>query len=375
MTLVYGIIAITALLAFVSLGVDYGRVQSAKTQLEYAADAAARYAVNGIADGTYVAKAQTAASDNLCDCSPVTLLNADVTLGTWSSGTFSSGGASPNAIRVIAHRAGSRNTAIPLLFAKVLGLAQCDIHATSIATISSIPAQAYGVVGLSSISGSGNIVVDSYNSTSSSYSFGSHLSNGDTATNGTITLSGSSTIYGDGYYYGGYTHSGTASVTGNKQMLSSTISEPNPTLPGSYTNMGSYTSLGYGSETLNAGNYYYTSFTLSGSHTINTSGQVNLYVNGAVDISGATSLAGSNPNSVHIFVMNNSAVSITGSGTLSAVVYAPQSVLTISGSSYLLGSAIANSINLSGSAAIHVDESVVTGSGSGSSAGTISLVN
>src|ERR1700733_1641454 len=99
MTLVSAIIIISALMALVSLGVDFGRVQSAKTQLEYAADSAARYAVTGISDDTYVAKAQSAASDNICDCAHVALLSSDVTVGTWASGTFTAGGASPNAIR------------------------------------------------------------------------------------------------------------------------------------------------------------------------------------------------------------------------------------------------------------------------------------
>ena len=58
MALVYGIVMVTVLLAFASLAVDLGRVQLAKTELRQAADAAARYAVTGIDDGTIIERAR-----------------------------------------------------------------------------------------------------------------------------------------------------------------------------------------------------------------------------------------------------------------------------------------------------------------------------
>ena len=156
-------------------------------------------------------------------------------------------------------------------------------------------------------------------------------------------------------------------------MLSTTLSYAAATLPGSYTNMGTFSSPGYGSSTLAAGNYYYNGMTLSGSYLLNTSGQVNLYVNGNINLSGATAILASAPSNVHIYVMNASAITIGGSGTMSAVLYAPSGTLNISGGSYLLGSAVTNSITLTGSGSIHVDEAS-TGGSSGSGAGTVSYV-
>src|SRR5688572_20516570 len=85
MMAVWGVIAITGLMAVVSLGVDLGRVQVAKTELRTVADAAARYAATGIADGTAVAKAQAVAAENKVDMRPLNLLASDVELGNWDA--------------------------------------------------------------------------------------------------------------------------------------------------------------------------------------------------------------------------------------------------------------------------------------------------
>src|SRR5437016_2131421 len=125
-SLVWTIVCMTSLLAFASLAVDLGRVQSAKTELRRAADAAARYATSGLSDGTALTKAIAAAAENDVDGTPLILTNSDVVLGTWSGGTFTAGGASPNAIKVSAQRSQARSTAVPLLFGTILGMSGCD---------------------------------------------------------------------------------------------------------------------------------------------------------------------------------------------------------------------------------------------------------
>ena len=62
--IIYVVVIMTAVLGITTFAVDYGRMQLCKTQLRQAADAAAMYAVTGLADSTYVTKAQSAASDN-----------------------------------------------------------------------------------------------------------------------------------------------------------------------------------------------------------------------------------------------------------------------------------------------------------------------
>src|SRR5690349_21443943 len=110
-TLYYGIVLMAVVTMFISLSVDFGRAQLAKTELARAADAAARYAAMGLSDNTYIAKAIDAANDNTVDGTALVLQSTDITAGTWASGTFTAGTASPNAVRVIAQRAASRGTA------------------------------------------------------------------------------------------------------------------------------------------------------------------------------------------------------------------------------------------------------------------------
>src|SRR5438067_13216026 len=83
---VYSILMLVALCGLVSMGVDLGRVQVAKTELRSAADAAARAGVAGLA--TSVSQAQidavaTAAANN-CDGSAVVLdPTVDIEFGSW----------------------------------------------------------------------------------------------------------------------------------------------------------------------------------------------------------------------------------------------------------------------------------------------------
>jgi hypothetical protein len=136
--MVYSIVALTALVGLCSLAVDLGRAQVAKIQLQRAADGIARYAAQGLPTSTAGTNALVAAADNTVDGSPLTVLASDVTTGTWDSvaSTFTAGTFNPNAVRVNAYRTQSRGTAIPLLFAKIIGQSSIDIHATSIAIYS-----------------------------------------------------------------------------------------------------------------------------------------------------------------------------------------------------------------------------------------------
>ena len=54
--LIYTIIALTVLMGFCSLAVDWGRVQLFRGELQLAADAAARHAAFGLATGVSTAR-------------------------------------------------------------------------------------------------------------------------------------------------------------------------------------------------------------------------------------------------------------------------------------------------------------------------------
>lgn len=151
MTLVYVLITWTVIVGFVSLGVDLGRAQSAKTKLFIAADAAARYGVTGLSNSTAVAKAISAAQDNTVDGTPVVLQGSDVEVGIWTAATrtFTVTNVSPNAIRVTARRTAARGNAISTTFAALIGNSSVDVKAVVIATTTTSSSTTNNVTGFS----------------------------------------------------------------------------------------------------------------------------------------------------------------------------------------------------------------------------------
>jgi Flp pilus assembly protein TadG len=138
MAMIWVVISASALLGICSLAVDLGRVVVAKSQLRAAADAAARAGVSALPQGASAAvtAAVATAALNKADGYAVTLnTSTDVQTGYWSGKVFTSGGTPLNAVQITARRTKATNTAIPLLFASILGAPTCDVTATSIAAL------------------------------------------------------------------------------------------------------------------------------------------------------------------------------------------------------------------------------------------------
>ena len=134
-SIIYVLICFVALCGLTSLGVDYARVTSDQFMLQAAADAAARYGATGVFAGNGASNAVAAAAKNRIEGSAVALQAADVTVGVWNTATstFTPGSTGANAVKVTAQLSAARGTAVPLLFASILGFHTCDVHATSIA--------------------------------------------------------------------------------------------------------------------------------------------------------------------------------------------------------------------------------------------------
>ncbi len=154
-TLIYSVLVMSVMIAFVSLAVDFGRIQSCKTSLQTAADAAARQGAMNLQLGYSGArtKAISAAAYNTVDNTPVVLQSADVEFGLWdpTTKTFTalSGSAQNSAttVRVTAQRTTARGNAISTLFTKLLGFNSANLTVTAIATRGKIaPATVNGIM-------------------------------------------------------------------------------------------------------------------------------------------------------------------------------------------------------------------------------------
>lgn len=141
--LVYATVAIVVFLAFTVVVVDVGRLTLAKSQLQDAADAAARYAAVGmVSSSTPTTTAQqhaVAALGSLTvDGGPLSASNLTVTVGTWNESTrvFTASSNNPNAVKVdLLLNLGESGR--PKLFASAMGnQASSVIRSSAIATAS-----------------------------------------------------------------------------------------------------------------------------------------------------------------------------------------------------------------------------------------------
>jgi hypothetical protein len=266
---------------------------------------------------------------------------------------------------------------VPAAFGQIGGPGSTPLTVRAVASYNIV---GMGVVGLNSISMSGNSTV-SYWSTG-----GSGTTNkGNIGSNGNITLSGTSAVNGDVYYLPGKTVSGT--VNGSRIPLGAPLSYP-PGDPGTYAtvndngnvpagNLSAGQDLNIGnnqSVTLPGGNYFFHDVNFASSATLTFTGPATLYVWHNLTFSGSAVTTGNVPGNLRLVMVPDpngkppGPVKLSGTSALYATVYAPQSPVTLSGSGDIYGSVLGLSINMSGTSNIHYDLSLDARNG------TISLV-
>ena len=293
--LVYVTSAMVALLAFASLAVDVGHVYVVKSELQLAADAAARYGATGIELGVSTAQsyAVDAANDNNADGTAVVIdPAADVEFLHWNKSDRTyvvlSGPArsTANALRVTASRTAANGGGVQLMFSRVLGKTSQDVRASSIAYIEQ--RRPSGIIGLSGITLNNNTFVASYNSAANTNPNASTASSsGSLGSNGTITGGSNNTVQGN-VALGPSAPSPTGvTISGSTVRLGSPLTAPadpawtpvtNPNgIPQNYTASGSVT--------LPGGTYWFTSIAVRGS--LRFSGPAVLNVNGPIMVSGS----------------------------------------------------------------------------------------
>lgn len=367
-TLLLASVTMMALTGFLSLAVDFGRVQLARTQLRDTVDAACRYAVTGLSDGTYLTKAQSVASANTVDMSALELTSGDVEQGTWNISTrvFTPTSSSPNAIRVTGRLASSRNTALPLMFAGVVGKSSIDLSAQSIAYAASSTAP--DIVGTTTMNLTGGTQIRRLASESGTVNVGS---------NGTISVPWGCYIYGNAYHRSTVPTEPGNGITGTNTAMGSDIALPSVSVPGSATNLGAL-NVGWQGYTVPGGNYSCTSLTVGGGGTFTLTGDVNVYVSGAIDLGNGCVINTSNgAYKLTIYLTSNNTANINMTGSFYARFYGPNATVNLTGQSPLIGSVMCRTLNVDGSATITYTSvlslSDVAGTSSGGS-GTIAIV-
>jgi Flp pilus assembly protein TadG len=320
-----------ALLGMVSLAVDWGRVQTAKAELQDATDAAARYAVAGLYNSTYLAKAQAAGAQNKVDGNAFAIAAADVSPGNWdlSSRTFTAGGSPTNAVRVIGRRNSTQNGSIPLYFGRIIGANSVDAQATSIARQCSLAA-----VGVDSLALTGNAIVQRKSGEGGDISV---------ASNGTISISTNTAVYGDLLYRVTPTFNGT--VTGRRSLLPSDMTFPAVTLPGGMSDQGTIYYTG-GSNPVSGNVWCSGDVTFAGTASVTLYSDTYLYAGGNVSFSGSATV-NTNGYRLYVYVYNSGkTVFFNATTNLATSIYAPSCNVTVNGPGTITGSVVGQNLTI-----------------------------
>lgn len=380
--MIYAVIAMIALCAFVSLAVDLGKVQLAKTELMRAADAAARAAASELSKGSNLTTIQNAAVNiaaaNKCDGTAVSLsTSTDIDFGTWdtTAKTFTNLGAgaytSANAIRVTARRTNATSNAISLAYARVIGKSTCDVKAVAIAYI---PAGVPAITGLSKFDAYSGLYIASYNPNSvmlpSTYS-GYHSNNGELGSNGSIDLGTSGNLWGDEYIGPSCSVTSAGVVHGIKHNQGTNIQTPTIPSMTPVTNPGgvSRTPSISGNVTWPGGTYYFTSFTMGDDDSITFTGVATILMNGNVSIQDRCFLIPYNYRAGNLTWYQASGTSFTCNNSFGtgAQFIAPGANFTAHDDLYFAGTMLFKNIVVNADAQMFVDETLSTSSGTSSS--------
>ena len=372
MTLIWGIVIFTALMAFVSLAVDLGRVQLVRTELQQAADAAVRYAAVGFADGVEAAKdhAIAVARENRAGEWTVALdREQDVEFGTWDAATktFSplagSARANAGAIRITARRVARRGTAVPLLFTRWIGVPSCDVCATAIMTRT--PASP-SFVAMGDLSVKNSLLVVSYNSSVTVHPDASNSTGKAVlASNGAITAKNGE-VLGSVMLGPGGTHN--LDLSSDPTVLDEAIPPPAVDFSAApATNPGGVPQalVVNGTRTLAGGTYHFTSIELGNNATLTFSGPATLYIDGSVtfDNNGSIVASGEVPGNLKIR-QRGAGTTFGGSKangvTVVADLVAPQTDFSAKNDAHLRGRAVLRSIDANNNAELYYDEQLYT---------------
>lgn len=148
MSLIYGVALMVVLCGFASFAIDFGRVEMVRTELQRAADGAARYGAANLYNVLYGVSAATntaiaSAKENNVNGKPCVLNASDVVIGKWNSTkhkfTASSDLTKANAVQV------TTRATVALPFATVVGKSSIELSATSVVYVVPGNQQTYSV--------------------------------------------------------------------------------------------------------------------------------------------------------------------------------------------------------------------------------------
>lgn len=373
----------------VAFAVDLGYIAYARTELQRTADACALAAAVELPDeAAATAAAIAAGNSNGTQVSPQ-LDAADVQFGYWDrdTATFTipaPSGRSNNAVQITISRTQAEGTGLALFFGRVLGKDSADI--VSVAIASTDRGLCGPFVGIESLTASGSVVTDSFDSREGPYDPDTAKNRGGLCSDGPLTLNGSVNIRGDVRAGRGFSvaiHGASAVITGNIGSRVKPLNMPavdvslvendndNHLVP-PLVSLGkgkaslspldaqrNFTLTGTTVYALPPGTYYFNNVTLTGQSVLEILGETVIYVTGDLRRTGGTQVNNNTQIAANLRVYSTGGdVDITSDNNFYGVIYAPASEVNIGGTADYFGAIIGRTLTLHGDATAHYDEAL-----------------
>ena len=367
---VFVLVAMTAMLALASLAVDWGRVQLVKSELQRAADAAARSGAIDLAmnnSGSIRTDVLAITRQNPVDGATLADGAVDVEVVQWdpATRTYQRNVAPGNAVMVTLYRTAARGNALPMLFAGVIGMKTCDVKASTIVTGAAI--SPLGFQGLNGVTFKNNAFIGSYDPTvNTAPTQSSASSNAVLGSNALISSAMNVTVRGDVMLGPGGSATGSITQSGSMKQLGYSLPVPwtpkwqprnNPgNLPKAYT-VSSNT-------VLPGGVYWFVSLTIS--KDLSFDGPTTLIVNGDVTLDAALTAYNKLPANLTIYQLGTGRTfgdSAINNLDITARIIAPGSDFTSRNNGTFRGAGVFNTITIKNNWEFYYDQTLGTAAG------------
>ena len=365
--IIYAIVIMSVLIGVASLAVDYGKAQLVRTELQAAADGAARAAASGLS--TSVAEAKKRARDlaamNRAEGAAVVLADGDFRFGKWDADAnrIDTGATPVDAVEVTARRT------VSLAFGSMIGKSSTNVAARAAARATTGSAF-NGFAGLNGVTFKNNAVIGSYRSgVTTTPTEASSTGKGSVSSNLTVEFQNNAKVHGDILLGPGGTvvKQNNFTVTGSTMSSGAAFAAPadppwnasavNPNgIPKAYT---------VSTDTaLPGGTYYFTSLTVDKKLTF--TGPATVYVNGNITTDDAIVTYQNKPANLMIYVLGTSrTIDLQKEISLYAVVQAPGAALVANNKLYFYGRGLFASIEAKNNAEFYFDEDLPAGAAGG----------
>lgn len=375
---VFVAVTMFVLLGFACLTLDAGYYFHTHGEVQAAADSAALAGASACFDAVDEIKPRAIqfGTMNTAARGGVQVPEGQVTIGQWNGPAAAfipvDDPKTANAVRVL----GSRDD-VSYFFAGMFGVPGFDT--TRMATAFRPPA-CKGMWGLEGVSVTGDATTDSFDSASGPYNPGSPQSNGDVCSNKWIEVIGSAMVDGTASSGPGYDIDiiGSAEVTGTTAPGGSFMEFPPPDFGDIRTSndnsligltdrgrdpyrggeLDLYVSSGHDNLTLAPGEYYFSSINIGSQATLTVTGPTTIYVSGDVK-SGGGSVVNATGDAHQLTIYSTGETFEMHGGTgFYGTVYAPGTDVVLRGNSAYYGAIVGKTLDIGGTADIHVDESL-----------------